>query len=234
MSIRDVYIPYVASVFSAYGAATSDLVVRSDAEARRLDLHRDTGQIDAMLRQLETQARATLAESGGRRATVELRAGMRFMRQVHEYVVTVGALPFDAAAAEAVEARFRQEYETVVGTGSASTDARVELVSVSIEARLALGGTEPGAEGAPTSWAAGRPGTGPTAGSPGASSPPTTERRAWFDGELRTCPVHQVDVLPGGATIDGPAFVDLPTTTVVVYPELRLVVEPGYLRLTAR
>ena len=51
----------------------------------------------------------------------------------------------------------------------------------------------------------------------------TKSRTAWFGGDqsVMTSVYQEIDLVPG-ACIEGPAVVELPTTTVVVYPEMRL------------
>ena len=52
----------------------------------------------------------------------------------------------------------------------------------------------------------------------GASLEAIGTRPAWFDGATVECSVYDGATLPAGARIAGPAFVELPTTTLVVYP----------------
>ena len=41
---------------------------------------------------------------------------------------------------------------------------------------------------------------------------------AWFDGVAHDCPLHDGERLAAGFAVEGPAFIEMPTTTVTVYP----------------
>ena len=52
-----------------------------------------------------------------------------------------------------------------------------------------------------------------------ASEPPISKRReAWFDRQLIACPVYDGPQLAPGTELEGPAFVDHPSTTIVLRP----------------
>ena len=170
---------------------------------------------------LETAAMEVVGLGQAERARVRVnrKAGMRFRRQVHEYNVALEAEPLTEASAVFLEERFRSDYEQVVGRGSAYTDADVELVSLCVEVRVPLADrpSTPVPAARATSERADRP---------------VGERRAWFSGSYRDCAVYRGDSLGPESTVTGPAFVELPTTTVVVYPEQRLQVDSdGNMRL---
>jgi N-methylhydantoinase A len=136
---------------------------------------------------------------------------MRFRRQVHEHNVNMDAQPLSLESAEALENRFRREYEQVVGKGSAYTEAEVELVTLCVEIRIPLNRhagpiSIDTPTGEVTARAAGR-------------------RRGWFDGRWFDCDVFDGNNLTARSTVHGPAFVELPTTTVVVYPDQWLYID---------
>ena len=103
---------------------------------------------------------------------------------------------------------FRAEYERLVGRrhgvrrrrASSWSPSSVEAARPELGTRTAASHRAP-AQRSPT---------------PGAA-----HRDAWFDGAQRDCPVYDGAALAGGARVDGPAFVELPTTTFVVYPGQR-------------
>jgi N-methylhydantoinase A len=63
---------------------------------------------------------------------------------------------------------------------------------------------------------AGATGTLPTP--PAGALPPPGRRAAWFGNPIRQCPVFEAVLLPAEARISGPAFIEVPNSTVVVYP----------------
>ena len=88
------------------------------------------------------------------------------------------------------------------------------IVNVTTEVVLHLGGASAVAEH--------RAGTAAPAG----------ERRAWFGGAEQSCPVYDAALLPADAVVDGPAFVEVPTTTLVVYPGQRAAMDAsGHIRV---
>lgn len=209
LGVADVLIPQTASVFSAFGAATSEILVRIEEEAGNLQPERDFEELTTRLKALRASAFEVLGGSEADHAGchVSAKAGIRFQRQVHEYVVGLATEVFDPVSARALDQQFRRDYEQVVGKGSAYLGAGIEVVSLCVEVRVPL--SEPGTEAVGAEVVATHP-------------PVTGERDAWIDGAWRACPVHDGQFLRHGVEVDGPAFVELPTTTVVVYPGQRL------------
>lgn len=198
------YIPGLAAVFSAFGAVSSDFhsVATQDLHPQVFD---DPESLNSMLAELERRALAGLAGGPSSRRDgvwVRRRAGLRFFRQVNEVQVDLSDRPLDAAAVAESTERFRAEYERLVGPGTAASEAVVEVVNLSVEAVLALAGAR---------HAGGRGGTS-------RRPEPSRTRRAWFEGTSLDCPVFAASRLPVDAAVRGPAFVELPTTTIVVYP----------------
>jgi N-methylhydantoinase A len=170
----------------------------------------DHEEINRRVKRLEVAGLEVVGFEEGDRGlvSIERKAGMRFQRQVHEHNVVMDAEPLSPESAEALENRFRRDYEQVVGKGSAYTEAGVELMALCVEIRLPLA-RQVVATAVHTTPAH-------------AGTTPAGRRRAWFDGMPLDCDVFDGDRLPAGSTLRGPAFVELPTTTVVVYPDQRL------------
>ena len=64
-----------------------------------------------------------------------------------------------------------------------------------------------------------RPALGPAALDDPASEPPTLGRRdAWFDRQFTSCRVYDGPRLVPGTLLEGPAFIDHPSTTIVLRP----------------
>jgi N-methylhydantoinase A len=206
-----VVVPALASVLCAYGAVAADLRTTAERDLRPASVRTGIGDALTTLDELDVRVREELAgDDAGHAAAVVVQrfVGLRFARQTHELTLAVpDDAPTDADALAAwLDGAHREEYERLVGPGTAHADAAVELVRVAVDAHLPLGTPLP-------SLAA------------GSGAPVATHRRsAWFAGSWHDCPVYDGASLGSGAAVTGPAFVELPTTTLVVEPGHRATV----------
>jgi N-methylhydantoinase A len=127
---------------------------------------------------------------------VQRYVALRFRRQVHQLEIAVQ--PGEPRFNE-LQATFHAEYERTFGPGTAYADAGIELVGLRVEATSALPVVMPTLVDATR--------TGPVGARP-----------ASFRGETRTCPVFDGERTAAGIVVEGPAFVEQSTTTLVVYP----------------
>jgi len=196
LGVRGVVIPALAAGLSAFGALASDLRVRIDADLRPVPLDAAGTVVDDLCRELEPQVRAQLAGAGhDERIQVIRTVAVRYYRQIHRMDLTVDG-PFDPVQ---LAGRFRDQYESVVGTGSAPPGTPAEVVAVGVEALLPANFADPQARAAGT-------------------SSPARHKRAIFDGKQEQCPVYAWESLGAGQVVTGPAFVETRTTTAVIYP----------------
>jgi N-methylhydantoinase A len=203
LGLAEVVVPSLASVFSAYGAAATDLRSLAEIEIRPEPLEDVAPRLAVALADLETRARADIGVSPDAVHTqVERRLSLRFARQVHALPIIVG----ESLDPRALAAAFRREYERLVGAGTAFAAAGIEVVAMAVEVR------------APVVTSTSIAGTHHAAGG---DATPIETRSAWFAGATVDCPVFDGTTLPSGAVVEGPAFVELPTTTLVVYPGQR-------------
>ncbi len=217
VGVAEVVIPAVASVFSAYGAAATDLRATALVDVRPESIDTACVWLPAELDRLESQARAQVATDGDPArepaVQVERRVLLRFARQVHSLPIVVGT---SLAIAE-LSATFRREYERLVGAGTAFASAGIELVGITVEASAPVVAEATGVAVRPAAAIA---------------LAPVGSRAAWFDGAFVDCAIYDGVTVPEGSRISGPAFVELPTTTLVVYPGQVAVQEPtGDIRL---
>ncbi|GAA2146726.1 hydantoinase/oxoprolinase family protein [Actinomadura napierensis] len=202
LGLRSVLIPDLASVMSAFGAATSD-VRRERSRSVTAVVPAASGPLAEVADRLTAEVRADLAADGiGAGAmAVELVADMRFSRQKHELQIpwTGG---FDAAhQAEHLE-RFRAEYQSRYGRGAIVSGAPVEIVTLHA---VGTGRTVRAALTADTAQAAG-------------AAPISRYRPVHVSQQrpaLRVPVVNSADLRPGHQ-LAGPALVDAPDTTVWV------------------
>ena len=206
LGCREVVIPDLAASFSAYGAIASDLRAFAEREVGPVPLN---GQLH-LLEHVFTALSAQVAGELPGPAVLTRRAGVRFQRQVHELRVEVTAL--DGGA---IESAFRRAYEKIIGDGTAHASAGAEVVSLSVEGRVSLGAVAPFRT------------------APDGLAKPSHHRTAWFDGVAAAHPVYQRSELPAGCRVRGPAFIELDTTTVVVYPGQEAIVDTDIRLLVA-
>ena len=233
LGVSKVVIPQraTASVWCAFGAASVDLLhiyERVDIMTSPFDLER----VNALLASLRGQAQAQLLADGlpPERHRFRYALDMRHKGQIHEVEVGLDEMPVAKHALDRLPERFTALYERLYGSGSSLAGARLEIVTGRCRASAAtpkpsfprhealtseippdarLGGRSvywPRIAGAA---AAARAGVS-TGGLPGRVETPI------YDG-------HRL--VPGNA-LEGPAVVELDTTTVVVHPGQTLGMDP--------
>lgn len=212
LGCRQVVVPLAdtASVFSAFGVASSDIV---HVHERELGLHApfDTAPLRDALNELTAQAAAELAAEGfGReRAMLSASADLRHRLQVHTVEVPIDPLLDDETLASALTDAFTARYESLYGAGTAYGEAGIELVTVRVRATGAA--AKPGL--------AARDEAGPEPGDSARAAP----REVFWPalGRLAETPVYRAAQLLPGNVVVGPAIIEPTTTTVVVHPGQR-------------
>ncbi len=202
-----VLVPELASVLSAFGAATTD-VRRERLRAVDAAMPADAELLEKLTTELGAGIDDDLAADGipADRRRVVFEADLRFRRQVWELAIPLRDGPVTPAAVDAVLEDFRAEYALRYGRGSLVLGAPIELVSL----RAVGTGVAPRA-----SLDAGHGETVPD----GTPAEAVDHRRVRVqragDGDL------DVDVYAGaelrtGHTLTGPALVDGTDTTIWV------------------
>jgi N-methylhydantoinase A len=126
-----VLVPELASVLSAFGAATAD-VRRERLRAVVAPMPVDPSVVEAAASELRLAADKDLAADGvaAEDRAFLLEAEVRFKRQVWEIAVPVPDGPVDSGVIAQVADAFREEYGRRYGRGSIVLGAPTELVSV--------------------------------------------------------------------------------------------------------
>ncbi len=199
LGVDEVVVPVFSAVFSAFGAIAGELRTAAQLDAPQ-PFPTPPGWIQARLDELEARVREQFAGPvSGAELRIERSVGLRFRRQVHELSLSVPAGELTAATLEGLAAQFTAEYERLFGEGTAYAVAGVELVGLRVEASFPLGAHLPD-----------RPRADRT--------DPIGERAAIFDGRQVACPVYDGETIAAGMEVSGPAVIEVPTTTTVVYP----------------
>ncbi len=206
----------LAGVLSAYGMGLADVrALRDRAVEARLD-DEGAGALEAVLDELEGEARAELAGQGieGGRVRVLRRAHVRYDGTDTSDLV-------EAGGAEEMKARFEEAHRRRYGFAMPEKGLVVEAASVE-----AVGSVEGADRTAPDPVPAPAPdggeprGAAARAGREPAPSP-VARVEAFFGGAARETPVYRREALAAGAAVDGPAIVLEATATTVVEPGWR-------------
>lgn len=198
-------LPHVAAMWSALGAAVSDVthIYQTPAEIR-LPVQPD--QLNAILGEMETRARDTIRHEGfgdvEPNFTRTLR--MKYAAQVFDVEVPLGAGPLDDAAVSEIAGDFARIYDDLFGKGSGFAEAGVVITSVSLQATVPTHKPElPRVDEASSDAIVSR-----------------SHRSVFWAEEGREVDTYVVRLDQGvvDETITGPALIELPDTVVVVHP----------------
>ena len=213
LGVKEVVIPLGngASTLSAYGIAASD-AMRTFEQECRVRAPFDASELAAVVQDVEELALNALQEAGFERAAVKLErtALMRYAEQfLQELPLEIHPGPIDAAACEDLRQRFDAEYARLYGEGARAVFQAVEIFAVRVAAHVPLGFAVA---------------AGSRDGHPRGELEPDHTRRVYWPHEsawVETA-VHDGEALGDGASIAGPAVVDLPHTAVSVASGQRL------------
>lgn len=212
VGVHEVVVPLgpVASGFSAYGLASSDVVLAKEVS--------DPGQMpvdpsgtQAHYEALEADLTAALDRQGLKFDRIELVRSMdlRYTAQLAEVSVEVPGGDLDQAAMEQTTADFEKRYADLYGEGTGFSAAGIQSITLRVRATgvLPFDPRLPELEGA---------------GSTDPAAALLTTRQVCLDatqGYVDT-PVYDYRLLRQGHVITGPAVIEVPTTTVVVPPRM--------------
>ena len=212
-----VLIPELASVLSAFGAATAD-VRRERLKAVLGQFPIDPAFVQKEAAELRAGVWDDLAADGIPEADrhVAFEADLRFRRQVWEIPVPLPDGPLTGEHMNALVDDFRAEYAQRYGRGSIVLNAPVEFVSLRA---IGTGITLKASIDAMDLSSVAR----------GTASEPVGQRRVWIergrDGAVDV-DVHSGDQLHPGQTVRGPAVIDGTDTTIWVPEMTTLEVSP--------
>ena len=209
LGIRSVYVPgRLAPFWSAFGISSSDVQHSYEQNLKMLPPFA-AAQLAGLFDELAATAREALAQEGFDEGStrVERTLRMRYEGQGHDLRVGVPDGPIDERVVDEVVGRFSGLYEERYGQATQLPEARVEIVSASVQGYGVVPKHPRLAEGAATGAAS----EGDAAKAPREvcwERTGATVSTSVFDG-LR---------LGAGARVGGPALIDLPDTTLVVGP----------------
>lgn len=207
LGVAEVVIPLGngASTLSAYGIAASD-VMRTFEQECRVHAPFDPAELAAVVEAVEVEALEALEEAGfeGDRVTLERTALMRYAEQfLQELPLKLPDGPIDSDVCEGLRRQFDAEYARLYGEGARAVFQAIEVFVVRVAARVPLGFAAVGSRD-------GRPHR--------ATVVAEHTRPVFWPQEHAWVPtaVHDGAAIGEGASVVGPAIVDLPHTAVSV------------------
>lgn len=209
LGVPKMVVPVTSMAHSAYGALAADVqfsseravLMRGGGGPRPLNEGLDVAGIDAAFATLEAECLQAMQRAGVADADVTLvrTADLRYRRQTNDLIIPIAGGSVTLAGVVDLVARFEQSYEQTYGVGSGFREAGIELTNVRVEAF----------------GKARRPEIKPQAG----KTAPPVSRRSIFEptlGRRMDCEVYNWRDLPMDFTINGPAVIEHPETSVFV------------------
>jgi N-methylhydantoinase A len=205
LEIGSVLVPRMAGAFSAWGG------LRANARVDHLATwvgRCDTADGEALGRVLGDLAKKGAAVLGGGDLTHEGQLACHYAGQTSEIwvPVTVTGGSVSAEAQSEVAERFHEAHERE--RSFAKRDEPVHIIGAKVTSSRRTERTRAFDEGSAEASSV---------------AAPETFREVWFDPDAgwTTTPIHAGEALEAGARIEGPAIVEEPDATIVVYPGWR-------------
>jgi N-methylhydantoinase A len=216
LGVKEVLVPLgqTAAVFSAYGLATSDVVLSAElSDPANFPVEPET--MERNLAQLEEEVgRGGAAQNVDFKSVSLVReADIRYTMQIFEVSTPVPPGRIDEGAAQIIADNFEERYASLYGAGTGFREAGLQIITY----RVFGTGTLPFKAELPILESKGGP-----------KKPVAKQtRRAMLDGRSGWMDVSVFDysVLGAGSSLTGPAIVEAPTTTVVIPPNTSAVVD---------
>lgn len=209
LGVPKIVVPVTSMAHSAYGALAADLqfsaeralLMRGGGGTRDASEGIDVGRIQTAFDELEAECLEAMSRAGVETADVRLvgSADLRYRRQTNDLIIPLDAGVITAASLADLAERFEQTYEQTYGKGAAFREAGIELTNVRLEAFGKARRPEIALR-TPTKV-------------------PVPSRRSIFEpivGRQMECAVHNWRDLPMDFTVEGPAVIEHPETSVFV------------------
>ncbi|MBI4506951.1 MAG: hypothetical protein HY691_15585, partial [Chloroflexi bacterium] len=171
----------------------------------------DLAAMETMYRELTARGLTALARDGvpAGKVAVSRLADMRYRGQAFELQVPVPPGPMSPAAVDAAVDAFHDLYTQIYG--HCSREDEVEFVTLRAVCTYVV--PRP-----PSTGTAGRPGAAARQAERSLSGARKGTRLAYFGGQRHGVPLYERAFLPAEDRIEGPAIVEQPDSTVVIYP----------------
>jgi N-methylhydantoinase A len=214
LGIKHIYIFATSPVFSAFGAAAAD-VIHTRVMSCQYILPADPSVINQRLGSIESDMRNAMIGEGFRPNQVEFRRffTMRYRRQTAGVEMPVAWNRFNAKRIAEVQSAFEKKYEELYGVGAGYTKAGIEISEIRVDAVGKVA----------------KPWLAVSRNRKADSKAARKGRREIFfprpEWKFIDTPVYAYERLGVGATVKGPAVIELPFTTTLVPPGFRIAVD---------
>jgi len=214
IGVREIVIPATASLFSAFGAAVSDIHHRYET-SRKISFPCPPGLLRDVFADLENAAMSDLESEGvaPENRTLRREVDLRYHLQIHEVPVAVPNGPLTEAEIASLEKAFHEAYEQRYGHGTVLKGGAIEIAKLRVDAV----GSVP------------KPAMPPQpAGDSDCREAIVHERPVFFPGTggFTSTPIYRGERLRSGNRLAGPAIIEYVTTSVVVPAGLAAEVDP--------
>jgi N-methylhydantoinase A len=191
-------LPRAASVWWAFGAATSD-VAHIFQRWAVLNLPVSGADVESIFRELEELARTTLHSQGVPLDNVSLvrSVRMRYSMQIHDVEVPVSPGTIDDAVVEELDAAFERIHDELFGKGSGFRAGGVDFTAFQVRATAHT--------------------TKPSLAATTHDEPSESSRPIYWPELREALETTTFDAVPGDA-VRGPALIELPDTVIVIRP----------------
>ena len=215
LGIKTIYIFATSPVFSAFGAASAD-VIRTRVMSCQYVMPADPIAINQRLDAVEKEMAAAMTGEGFKTNQVEFRRyfTMRYRRQTAGVEMPGTFDRFNAKRLTEMHAAFEKKYQELYGVGAGYAKAGIEISEIRVDAVGKV---------AKPKLSAKRKGGG------NARAALKGKRKVFFTRPQRKfidTPVYDYEKLSAGAVVRGPAIIELPFTTTLIPPEHRVTVDP--------
>ncbi|MGN6735725.1 MAG: hydantoinase/oxoprolinase family protein, partial [Candidatus Binatia bacterium] len=215
LGIKKIYIFATSPVFSAFGAAAAD-VIRTRVISCQYVMPADFSIINPRLDSIEREMVGAMTGEGFKPNQVDFRRyfTMRYRRQSAGVEMPVSFDRFNVKRMSEIQSAFEQKYEELYGVGAGYSKAGIEISEIRVDAVGKV---------AKPKLSAKRKSDGNARRALKGKRPVffTRPERKFID-----TPVYNYEMLGVGATVRGPAIVELPFTTTLLPPEHRVTVDP--------
>jgi N-methylhydantoinase A len=215
LGIKKIYIFSTSPVFSAFGAASAD-VIHTRVMSCQYVLPADPVVINQRLESIESEMKTAMTAEGFRPNQVEFRGffTMRYRRQTAGVEMPLRWEHFSAKRVAEMQSAFEKKYEELYGVGAGYAKAGIEISEIRVDAMGKV---------AKPRISAGRKKKGDS------KAARKGKREIFFTRPERKfieTPVYDYERLGVGAAVKGPAVIELPFTTALVPPDHRVTVDP--------
>jgi N-methylhydantoinase A len=214
LGIKQIYIFATSPVFSAFGAAAAD-VIRTRVMSCQFVLPADPAVVNQRLAAIEKEMGGAVAAEGFKASQIEFRRyfTMRYRRQSAGVEMPVSWDRLNPKRLSEMQSSFEKKYEELYGVGAGYAKAGIEISEIRVDAV--------GKVAKPALSAKKKSGGDLRAARKG-------NRQVFFtrpERKLIETPVYDYERLGVGATVRGPAIVELPFTTTLVPPQHKVTVD---------